>query len=80
VLALAAQSIQELLKATLALKGYARVQALRGLLMESARTVCQSKKVGLGILESVQERLRRLGQAGSSTRSPDRRSTGSTSP
>jgi hypothetical protein len=68
VLALAAQSIQELLKVIFAIKGHARLQALRGLLVESARSACQSETVGLGILESTQERLRNLGQAGMRSR------------
>jgi hypothetical protein len=64
VLALAAQSIQELLKVAFAIKGRARLEALRGLIIEAARTVCQSEAAGRAIFDSVVDRLRALGQSG----------------
>ncbi len=64
VLALAAQSLQEILKVMFALKGKARIQAIEGLLRESGKASGLSKAETDKIFEQILERLRGLAQNG----------------
>jgi hypothetical protein len=63
VLALAAQSIQELIKAGFAVKGATAMSALRGLVRESARARGQNA-AAKELFDAVVERLEGLGQKG----------------
>jgi hypothetical protein len=63
VLALAAQSIQEIIKAMFTIKGQTARRALKGLITESARAEGQHASAA-DILKSVEDRLRSLGQNG----------------
>jgi hypothetical protein len=64
VLALAAQSLQEIVKSVLAFKSWARLTAVRRLVNESARAVGLMTPDGEEIMDQVIERLRNLGQKG----------------
>jgi len=64
VLALAAQSLQEILKVMFALKGKARIDAIKGLLHESGKASGLSKEQTDKIFEQIVERLRGLAQDG----------------
>ena len=64
VLALAAQSIQEVIKASFALKGRTSLQALDRLVAEAARSQGQTKTDAEEIVRAVRTRLRALGQGG----------------
>ena len=63
VLALAAQSMQELVKVVFAIKGQTTRRALEGLLTEAARAENQPQS-GPDLVDRVVERLRGLGQNG----------------
>ncbi|HZN96647.1 MAG TPA: hypothetical protein VFB61_02865, partial [Gemmatimonadales bacterium] len=63
VLALAAQSLQELAKAMLALKGQATLRGLKGLVHEAVRSTGLNQS-GDDLLKSVMRRLQGLGQNG----------------
>jgi len=64
VLALAAQSLQEILKVMFALKGRARLQAIEGLLRESGKASGLSRAETDKIFDDIVERLRGLAQDG----------------
>ena len=64
VLALAAQSVQEVIKASFALKGRTKLQALDRLITEAARSKNQTKTDAEEIVKAVRARLRALGQGG----------------
>lgn len=64
VMALAAQSLQELVKASFAFKSQTTMRALRGLIVEATRAHNGIDGTGEDILRAVVERLRSLGQAG----------------
>ena len=63
VLALAAQSLQELVKSMLALKGQAALRGLKGLVHEAVRSTGLNQS-GDDLLKSVMRRLQGLGQNG----------------
>jgi hypothetical protein len=63
VLALAAQSLQEVVKAMFALKGQAALRGLRGLIYEAVRSTGMNQS-GDDLLKSVVRRLQGLGQNG----------------
>ncbi len=64
VLALAAQSLQEVVKIVFAVKGQARRRALEGLIGEATRAVDLLPADGEKLLADVVERIRGLGQNG----------------
>ncbi len=64
VLALAAQSVQELIKVAFALKGRVALKALRGLVREAAEAHQQMPNDGDDILAELIRRLQALGQKG----------------
>jgi hypothetical protein len=64
VLALAAQSLQEILKVMFALKGKARMDAIAGLIRESGKATGLSRAETDKIFEQIVERLRGLAQDG----------------
>ncbi|NNG16591.1 MAG: hypothetical protein HKM89_08930 [Gemmatimonadales bacterium] len=64
VLALAAESLQELIKVVFAFKGQARVKALSGLVVEAARSKGLTTEDGEAIFTKLRERLQALGQDG----------------
>ncbi len=64
VLALVAQSVQEVIKASFGLKGGATFKALERLLIESARSHGYSKTDAEAVADDVRRRLRALGQKG----------------
>ena len=64
VLALAAQSVQEVVKASFALKGRTCLQALDRLVTEAARSQNQTKTDAEEIVRAVRRRLSALGQGG----------------
>jgi hypothetical protein len=63
VLALAAQSVQELLKVMFAIKGMTTMRGLQGLLAEAAKAEDQPQ-AGPDLVREILERLRGLGQNG----------------
>lgn len=64
VLALVAQSIQEVIKAMFALKGQARLQALQRLIVESSQAAGLGRGDGEQLFTEVEKRLRAIGQHG----------------
>lgn len=62
VLALAAQSVQELLKAAFSIKGYTLLKAIKGLVRESVRAHGQWSIDAEAILQELTRRLHALGQ------------------
>ena len=64
VLALVAQSLEDVVKFTFAIKGWTRLKALRGLVRESARTASLGPGDGDAIMQQVVERLHNLAQNG----------------
>ena len=64
ILALAAESLQELLKAAFALKGHATLQAVERLVKEAAVTENQPETDAEEIVKAIRARLRALGQPG----------------
>ncbi len=64
VLALAAQSLQEVVKSSVAIKSGARLTAVKRLIMESTLAAALQKEDGEDIIKRVIERLGNLGQPG----------------
>jgi len=64
VLALAAQSLQEVIKIMVAVKSQTAVRALRGLVLEAAKASKLLESDGDAIFKTVVERLQGLGQNG----------------
>ena len=64
ILALAAQGLQELMKAGFGLKGFTRLAALQGLVGEAVAAKGLSSETAVDIVDNVMERLRGLGQKG----------------
>lgn len=64
VLALVAQSLEDVVKFTFAIKGWTRLKALRGLVRESARTASLGAGDGDAIMKQVVDRLHNLAQNG----------------
>lgn len=64
ILALAAERLQEVVKASLALKGWTRLSAVRRLVIEAARAKGLMRTDGEELFEELVQRLRNLGQNG----------------
>ncbi len=64
VLSLAAQSLEDVVKFSFAIKGWTRLKALRGLVRESARTASLGAGDGDAIMAQVVDRLHNLAQNG----------------
>jgi hypothetical protein len=64
VLALAAESLQEIVKSSLALKGHTTLQALEHLVTEAARANSQTTTDAEEIVKAIRRRLRALGHRG----------------
>ena len=64
ILALAAERLQEIVKASLALKAWTKLSAIRGLVIEAARAEGLMQTDGEEIVDEVVQRLRNLGQNG----------------
>src|SRR4026209_168114 len=70
VVALAAQSVQELLKAAFAIKGYTLLKAIKGLVRESVRAHGQWSIDAEAILQELTLRLHALGQGAFQAKKP----------
>ena len=64
LLALAAQGLQELMKAGFGLKGFTRLAALQGLVGEAVAAKGLGSETAVDIVDNVMGRLRGLGQKG----------------
>lgn len=64
ILALAAERLQEIVKASFALKSWTKLSAVRGLVIEAARAQGLMQTDGEEIFDEVIQRLRNLGQNG----------------